>query len=343
MPLSTAHRLALAAVLLAPAAANAQRVAPADGSPVTSEAPGSARGAAFADFSVTRFPAGAQTFIGRLENVAPVDSGFIAGTNFYGDLAKGTALDLPNGLTGALLTSVDVVFSYKKPGATEMFDLKIYAGTPTSGPTGAALGSYAFPVASLNADTNFPPTTLATTRLTLASALRVPATFFVMLEFRTASQPGLLGIAKTATVPGRNPYVWEKWSDNTWHNLSDAWYSATADFGTGTSGWELPITANLSTLTAAEGRIGADGFGLRLAGANPASGPATFVYGLSQSTDARLSIYDVQGREVARLAAGVLPSGESAATFDTAALAAGVYVARLSTGSRTALQTFVVR
>ncbi len=342
MPLSTTHRLALAAVLLAPAAANAQRVAPVEGAPVVIAAPGSAHRVA-ADFTVTRFPAGANPFTGLLESVAPVDSGFIGGTNFYGDLAKGTALDLPNGLTGALLTSVDVVFTYKKPNATEMFDLKIYAGTPSSGPTGAPLGSYAFPVSSINAGSTIPVTSLSTTRLTLSSALRVPATFFVVLDFRIDSEPGLLGITKTGTAPGRNSYVWEKWSDNSWHNLSDAWYSATGDFGTGTSGWEMNLAANLSTLTAAEGRIGADGFGLRLAGANPVSGPATFVYGLSQSADAHLSIYDVRGREVARLAAGVLPAGESTATYDTAALAAGVYVARLSAGSRTALQTFVVR
>ncbi len=340
MPRSTPFA-ALVSLLFIPAIAHAQRVAPDYDVPAA--APGAHRTAA--DFVLTRVPTGAPLFPGRLDGIAPVDSGFIGGTNVYGDIAKGTALNLPAGVTSAQLTSVDVVFAYKRPGlTTQTFALEIYAGTPDSGPTGAPIATASFPYSAVNAPTTFPPPgNLAATRLTLPSAVTVPSVFFVMLNFITADDPGRIGVAKTATVAGRNAHVWEKWSDNSWHNLSDAWYSNAGDFGTGTSGWELAVSANVSTGTAVERGIAPDGFGLRLAGANPVAGETALVYSLPRSGPAHLAVYDVLGREVARLADGAAPAGASTATFDASGLAAGLYVVRLRAEGRTAVLTLVVR
>jgi hypothetical protein len=42
----------------------------------------------------------ATTYTGMIDNVAPIDSGFIAGSNFYGDLAKMQLFDGTHGVTG---------------------------------------------------------------------------------------------------------------------------------------------------------------------------------------------------------------------------------------------------
>ena len=87
-------------------------------------------------------------------------------------------------------------------------------------------------------------------------------------------------------------------------------------------------------ITADEGGAeGEAGFSLASVFPNPTSGRATVRYTLSEGADVRLDAYDVLGRRVATLAAGPQAAGPHEATFDAAALPAGVYVLRLTAGS----------
>jgi hypothetical protein len=62
--------------------------------------------------------------------------------------------------------------------------------------------------------------------------------------------------------------------------------------------------------------------------------PSTVVgYQLSVTGRARLSVYDLLGREVAVLVDDVMPAGEHSVTFDASNLASGVYVYRLMVGA----------
>ncbi len=75
---------------------------------------------------------------------------------------------------------------------------------------------------------------------------------------------------------------------------------------------------------------------------NPASGAATLAVTLDGAAEAEVVVTDALGREVARLGTTAGP-GERRLTLDAAALPAGVYVARLSAGSRVlATTTFSV-
>ena len=67
---------------------------------------------------------------------------------------------------------------------------------------------------------------------------------------------------------------------------------------------------------------------------NPAAGAATLRFVLAEAAEATVGIYDALGREVARPVDGP-SSGVVEASVDTADLAAGVYVARLSAENRT--------
>jgi len=80
---------------------------------------------------------------------------------------------------------------------------------------------------------------------------------------------------------------------------------------------------------------------------NPFSGPTSLVFTLPSAADARLSVFDLQGREVKVLLKGALPAGRHSAVWNGtdetgARVANGVYFARLTMGgNRTLMQRLV--
>ncbi len=66
---------------------------------------------------------------------------------------------------------------------------------------------------------------------------------------------------------------------------------------------------------------------------NPFSRNATVAFTLPESQQVTLAVYDVLGREVARLVDGKVEAGRHEAVLDGAGLPSGVYLVRLATGS----------
>jgi len=66
---------------------------------------------------------------------------------------------------------------------------------------------------------------------------------------------------------------------------------------------------------------------------NPFDGAVTFRFRLRDSGRVRLGLYDVAGREVARILDGSRSAGEHAATFDTRGLAEGVYLVKFESAN----------
>lgn len=79
-----------------------------------------------------------------------------------------------------------------------------------------------------------------------------------------------------------------------------------------------------------------------VASPNPAGSRATLRFTLPADAPVRLSLHDVLGREVAVAADGWRAAGPQEASLDVSALPAGVYVARLAAGARTATQRLTV-
>jgi len=75
---------------------------------------------------------------------------------------------------------------------------------------------------------------------------------------------------------------------------------------------------------------------------NPLRDRTTLRFILPESGPVRLSLYDVLGREVAVATNGWRAAGPHEAALDVSALPAGVYVARLAAGARTATQRLTV-
>ncbi len=87
---------------------------------------------------------------------------------------------------------------------------------------------------------------------------------------------------------------------------------------------------------------GAAAFAVGRPSPNPLRNSATFAYSLPARASVRLSIVDVQGREVALLAQGDRPAGRCVSQFDAGDLAPGLYVLRLQSGREERRQRFVV-
>lgn len=75
---------------------------------------------------------------------------------------------------------------------------------------------------------------------------------------------------------------------------------------------------------------------------NPFNGTTLIRYHLPVAGAIRLEVFDLLGRQVALLAAGLRPAGEHQAVFDAGALANGVYLCRLSGGGWTQTRKLVL-
>ena len=75
---------------------------------------------------------------------------------------------------------------------------------------------------------------------------------------------------------------------------------------------------------------------------NPAAGRSLVRFEVPRSTPVRLSLLDVQGREVAVLADGVREPGRYTAALDASDLRAGIYFVRMQAGSTKLTRRVVV-
>lgn len=86
---------------------------------------------------------------------------------------------------------------------------------------------------------------------------------------------------------------------------------------------------------------------LRLCSPNPSAGAVTLRFGLPAAADVHLAVYDVSGRQVARLASGPHAAGEWATTWNGRGArgsrsASGIYLARLRAGDFLATRRLVL-
>ncbi|MEM1055709.1 MAG: T9SS type A sorting domain-containing protein [Bacteroidota bacterium] len=97
-----------------------------------------------------------------------------------------------------------------------------------------------------------------------------------------------------------------------------------ADWRDVTLSAEMPSEASL---------LAAEGEDILLA-PNPTRGRTAFAFSLAEDAEVRLTLFDVQGREVAAVVDGPMTTGAHTVPVETASLPAGIYVWRLATGAR---------
>ena len=92
----------------------------------------------------------------------------------------------------------------------------------------------------------------------------------------------------------------------------------------------------------AEDEPGADVLTLHAPYPNPTVGTVTFSFDLSETSDINLTVFDVLGRSVATVADGIHSAGDHTITFNTASLAGGMYIVRMTAGGETVSHPFTV-
>jgi hypothetical protein len=79
-------------------------------------------------------------------------------------------------------------------------------------------------------------------------------------------------------------------------------------------------------------------FALRQPYPNPFNPSTTLSFSLPEATEVQLTVYDISGREVARLVNGWRNAGAHEVTFDGSRLASGIYLASLQAGDFSQIQ-----
>ena len=103
-----------------------------------------------------------------------------------------------------------------------------------------------------------------------------------------------------------------------------------------------PVLFTVAPPVASDAPAEAPRLALALLSANPARGTVRFAATLPTPGPARLDVFDALGRRVATLLGGERAAGTHALALDTAALAPGVYAARLGAGRETQTVRFTV-
>ncbi len=278
-----------------------------------------------------------------LDAVLPVDTGFVAGMNLYGDRAKATAFSLPTNTTSAEVTAVNVWFGFKKPATARTYAIEVYSGTPQSGPTGTPLYRQEFAFSHALADADF-STAEAPTVHAFARPVQVNGPFYVSVDFGAYSpaEAGALSIVTTNLAQGRVGRTWEMTQNGGWIALSDSW-----NFGSGTGAHDLDLWIQAAIRYATSTPVDTDqnpsALRLHLAGPNPFRDATMLAYGVPQSGPVSLEVFDLLGRRVATLVDGVQPTGTYTVPFAPEALSSGLYLARITAAgqSRTLYLTHI--
>jgi minor extracellular serine protease Vpr len=285
-------------------------------------------------------------YVYTLDSVVPIDSGFVFGTNRYGDKSKATSFTLPDGMTQASLTEVKVWYGYKGPGVTnQSYMMEVYDGTAEAGPAGNPLYSRSYPLSEINADENF-QTEESATVYTIDPPVLVGPSFFISINFGTygSADFGNAAIVSTSLKDMRVSEVWEQWSNNEWHNLSDAWFGDDGQTNTGANGAHMWIEATLNATVSAitEKDEQPTSFSLAQNYPNPFNASTTIQFSIPEQTRVLLVVYDILGREVVRLVDEEMIPGVYSVPFESRVVSSGVYFYRIRTDRQESVRRMVL-
>nr|AWJ66354.1 hypothetical protein [uncultured bacterium] len=117
-------------------------------------------------------------------------------------------------------------------------------------------------------------------------------------------------------------------------------------FPVDTQGWAVGDAGTVVHFTTGTTGAGPDEtparFALEPAYPNPFNPSTQLRFSLDADGPARLAVYDALGREVTVLVQGTLPSGDHAIAFNAEGLPSGLYLARLTAGTRSQVRTLTL-
>ncbi len=253
-------------------------------------------------------------------------SGFVAGTNNYGDLAKAQVFVAPTQTTE--VTGIIAYIGAKMDnGATVTANLYDLDGTGTfsGGTTNSAPGTV---LASSTKSLSRVDTSNFFTRFEFNSPITLTGNYAVGLDFTGFGFGDTLGIVtNTEGDAGGAELAWEKWSDGSWYTMQSSWNNL-GDF-------DLAIfpTLCLQNITGTD-EVTENSFNLY---PNPNNGQFTLVN--AQSMDGTLNIYNVVGQSILTRQL----SNTSMLNINMTDKKSGVYVIQINTENGTWSERIIVQ
>src|ERR1700757_2098259 len=275
----------------------------------------------------------------HLPSTAGHDSGYVSGTNAYGDLAKASYYDATS-LANTQIKSVICLF-YKNGTAgthgTGTVTVNILGGTSTGGPTGAAIGTVTASLATIVAST---PTTgvkyCGNPSLGFSSALIVPYTFTFATPITTPTggffaSLNIPAVAADTLVVFQNTGGSLQTTNTAWELNTPSpgtWASVQADWGftNGVSFAILPIVCPTGTTDIQHNELGS---AINLF-PNPNNGQFNFAVTLAEAANLNFTIVNMLGQIVYTKSENNITN--AVLSCDLSHLAKGVYYANITDG-----------
>lgn len=259
------------------------------------------------------------------------ESGFLAGTNDYGDQAKASFIELD---TEAELISLDEIrfwVGHRKAGATGNLTLYLYQGNINDGPIGSAFYSATIPYSNIQQVTRGQEPVLVTH--TMPTNYDPPTdSFFISVEFGPygAGDVDKIGLVTSQQLPGNSvPQVWEKYN-NSWTRMSAAWTSLGEGGGVQLF-YEAKITvASPVSIDTDDSEIPGQ-VTLSANYPNPFNPSTVVPFSMPEAGAVKLDVYDATGRKVQTLVDQVMSAGRHQVSVNASNWASGVYLYVLQT------------
>ena len=257
---------------------------------------------------------------------AEIPCGFILGTNGYGDKAKAQQFLLDANPT-TLIEGIIFWFYAKGGNPDGVVHARLYAingngttssGTITGGAPGTVLASKDFTLADVDttAEDGFTP-------VYFDSPVYVNTQFAIGFDVSSLGANDSLGLIGTSGGTTDFPeFSWEKWSNNSWHTLVEAWGD---DLNV-----DLCVFAMVDNSSVGIGEPGSfNHMRMSFLNGNIAAGTVQLGYELEQPGRMELVVHDATGKVMYERALGHLGAGGYQHAFGTDSWAAGHYFVTL--------------
>lgn len=285
----------------------------------------------YRSISDTLYPLSYTTALGCTLTVYSVvgDSGYVVGTNGYGDKEKAQRYDLSSyQLLEGSVTGAYIWAGGKRVSATPgNVVLKVYSVTANA--PGSVI-STSDPVSMDNVDTsgsNF-------TYFNFASPATIPSSgsFFVSMVMSQVDGDTISLVSSQDGCFENSGYAWEKWNDNSWHSFLSAW----------------PLDFDIAIFPIVNHQFGSgiNDVNSGIAGVNifpnPASDNLTLNFILSKTTSVNCKIFNAAGKEVMNTGNENFNKGIHNKVIDLSSLNNGVYMLSMETLTGKSIQKIVV-
>ncbi len=150
------------------------------------------------------------------------ETGYLVGTNSYGDIGKYQRFDI---IGAGKINEVKVYFTGKQLiGDADQFNLVVRNCNNNDGP-GNLLYSKSYPTTIIEGNN---PGSLFN-NFSITPQINVTDKFFIGIEWMTSNDDQFAIIADANGEGESQNRAWEKWSDETYHNMTSSWKSFDAD------------------------------------------------------------------------------------------------------------------